>query len=439
MSPALNGSSVIRRFKGSDAIEIRDGITFNFYTGLTCVLHPLLHSLQACTTVNLPSEESRTKLVHMTKMLQMYATKEFSNGCDLWLAGICRYLNDAYAPIASDLLGLMAEVSLIVCHYNHLHSRPLHPPPPSLLPPPSLSHPPAFPPPSSFPLTPSCLPSSLFLPSHTLLPSPLPPPPLSHPPVFPPPSSFPLTPSCLPSSLFLPSHTLLPSPLPPPPLSHPPVFPPPYSSPLTPSCLPPSLLLPSHTLLPSLLPPPPLSHPPVFPPPSSSPLTPSCLPPSLLLPSHTLLSSLLPPPPLSHPPAFPPPSSSPLTPSCLPSSLLLPSHTLLPSLLHTPLSLDDYSLPGRLSSTHTQMLEKGQPLYYRPILRLLYHYLRLQDPNSQEMREIGSSIMTIVSQHLKVGGGGMVQLVPGRMVCLFLSVLCVKETRVILVYCAKGS
>ena len=67
--------------------------------------------------------------MHMTKMLQMYATKEFSNGCDLWLAGICRYLNDAYAPIASDLLGLMAEVSFIVCHYNHLHSCPLHPPP----------------------------------------------------------------------------------------------------------------------------------------------------------------------------------------------------------------------------------------------------------------------------------------------------------------------
>ena len=34
MSPALSGSSAIRRFKGNDAIEIRDGITFEFYTGL---------------------------------------------------------------------------------------------------------------------------------------------------------------------------------------------------------------------------------------------------------------------------------------------------------------------------------------------------------------------------------------------------------------------
>ena len=34
MSPARNGSSAVRRFEGSDAIEIRDGITFDFYTGL---------------------------------------------------------------------------------------------------------------------------------------------------------------------------------------------------------------------------------------------------------------------------------------------------------------------------------------------------------------------------------------------------------------------
>ena len=34
MNPALNGSSAIRHFKHSDAIEIRDGITFDFYTGL---------------------------------------------------------------------------------------------------------------------------------------------------------------------------------------------------------------------------------------------------------------------------------------------------------------------------------------------------------------------------------------------------------------------
>ena len=34
MSPALNGSSAIQHFEGSVVIEIRDGITFGFYTGL---------------------------------------------------------------------------------------------------------------------------------------------------------------------------------------------------------------------------------------------------------------------------------------------------------------------------------------------------------------------------------------------------------------------
>ena len=35
MSPALRGSSAIWHFEGNDAIEIRDKITFDFYTGLS--------------------------------------------------------------------------------------------------------------------------------------------------------------------------------------------------------------------------------------------------------------------------------------------------------------------------------------------------------------------------------------------------------------------
>ena len=38
MNPALNGSSVIRCFEGSDAIKIHDGITFDSYTGLPLVV-----------------------------------------------------------------------------------------------------------------------------------------------------------------------------------------------------------------------------------------------------------------------------------------------------------------------------------------------------------------------------------------------------------------
>ena len=34
MSPALNRSSAIRRYEHSDTIEIRDRITFDFYTGM---------------------------------------------------------------------------------------------------------------------------------------------------------------------------------------------------------------------------------------------------------------------------------------------------------------------------------------------------------------------------------------------------------------------
>ena len=34
MSPTLSGSSAIRRFEGNGTIEIHDGITFEFYTGL---------------------------------------------------------------------------------------------------------------------------------------------------------------------------------------------------------------------------------------------------------------------------------------------------------------------------------------------------------------------------------------------------------------------
>jgi len=51
-------------------------------------------------SADLPGEECKTKISHMSKMFQMYATKEFVNGRDLWLAGICRYLSDAYMPLA---------------------------------------------------------------------------------------------------------------------------------------------------------------------------------------------------------------------------------------------------------------------------------------------------------------------------------------------------
>ena len=44
MSPALNRSSVIQYFEGSDALEICDGITFNSHMGLQHI-HAVLESL----------------------------------------------------------------------------------------------------------------------------------------------------------------------------------------------------------------------------------------------------------------------------------------------------------------------------------------------------------------------------------------------------------
>ena len=38
MSPALNGSSALQHFKRSNAIEIRNGIMFDFYPG--CHIYP---------------------------------------------------------------------------------------------------------------------------------------------------------------------------------------------------------------------------------------------------------------------------------------------------------------------------------------------------------------------------------------------------------------
>ena len=78
--------------------------------------HVMLIFVQACTSVDLPSEESKTKMMHMSKMFQMYATKDFTNGRDIWLAGICRYLNDAYTSLATKVHVHMQN--LVECVYT---------------------------------------------------------------------------------------------------------------------------------------------------------------------------------------------------------------------------------------------------------------------------------------------------------------------------------
>ena len=61
MNPALNGSSAIQHFEGSDGNKIRDGITFGFYTGLSHI-----HVLHVCTcTVDIKK--------HFTVVVLIYA------------------------------------------------------------------------------------------------------------------------------------------------------------------------------------------------------------------------------------------------------------------------------------------------------------------------------------------------------------------------------
>ena len=68
MSPALNGSSAIRRFERSDAIDIRDGITFDFYTGL-----PHIQTLLSCRVTVCYNIECYclTKITSVFEMLQV--------------------------------------------------------------------------------------------------------------------------------------------------------------------------------------------------------------------------------------------------------------------------------------------------------------------------------------------------------------------------------
>ena len=65
MIPALNGYSAIRRFEGSDAIEIHDGITFDFYTGLPhmflSTLLPRVHHPWTYEKVEVASVKERLK------------------------------------------------------------------------------------------------------------------------------------------------------------------------------------------------------------------------------------------------------------------------------------------------------------------------------------------------------------------------------------------
>ena len=77
MSPALNRSSAIQRFEGSNAIEIHNGITFDFYMGLPHI--SLGFNLQ-------PPPLSQSPLWELLTRLQRHAWSEHLRCC-IFLVG----------------------------------------------------------------------------------------------------------------------------------------------------------------------------------------------------------------------------------------------------------------------------------------------------------------------------------------------------------------
>ena len=89
-------------------------------------------------------------------------------------------------------------------------------------------------------------------------------------------------------------------------------------------------------------------------------------------------------------------------------SLLLPGHRYTQTAYcRTSASANTSSLSSSSPTTYStpslppQMLEQGPSLYHRPVLRLLYEYLHLQEPRVTKMHAMVSSIVTVVHRHLK--------------------------------------
>ena len=56
----------------------------------------------------------------------------------------------------------------------------------------------------------------------------------------------------------------------------------------------------------------------------------------------------------------------------------------------------------QILSLLVDMLEKGCAIYHQPVLKLLYEYLKLQNPNSMEMKKMADTVMTVATQHINV-------------------------------------
>ena len=80
---------------------------------------------------------------------------------------------------------------------------------------------------------------------------------------------------------------------------------------------------------------------------------------------------------------------------------------------YTEYSNSHYAPPPQYSNSHSapppQLLEKGCALYHRPVLRLLYEYMRLQDQKCRETKQLTDTIVAAVTKHVKVRTASLLQ------------------------------
>ena len=85
MNPALNGSSALEHFEHSSAIEIRNGILFNFYPGLPHVYYRYAQSTDAiCTTCIVHKARYVVCLLTTHMYLELFAEVQLHRSREIW-------------------------------------------------------------------------------------------------------------------------------------------------------------------------------------------------------------------------------------------------------------------------------------------------------------------------------------------------------------------
>ena len=132
MSPALNGSSEIRHFKHSNALEICNGITFDFYTGLPHMVFFAAEDVCVTMTSSMPHTYCHCK-VRFTRPSPSVHTfcKRSSKPIHIVRSTLSSWSGPSYIPdwfffsqwmAHSDQPTWGENRSVLVTEYNILHS-----------------------------------------------------------------------------------------------------------------------------------------------------------------------------------------------------------------------------------------------------------------------------------------------------------------------------